>query len=93
MTRVVTVFAGLRSRRTRANVVGTLALCSRRFRRLESPRGPSVGIFKTGTSAATRTGSTVENGIAGGGGIGGSGGMGESGLGAPGIAQPIYPSE
>jgi hypothetical protein len=27
MTRVVTVFAGLRSRRTRANVVGTLALC------------------------------------------------------------------
>jgi len=55
--------------------------------------GPSVGIFKTGTSAATRTGSTVENGIAGGGGIGGSGGMGESGVGAPGIAQPIYPSE
>ena len=58
--------------------------------------GPSIGIFKVGTSTATVTGSMVTSGTPGAGGAGGVGSAGGGfvtvgGTGATGIAEAIYP--
>jgi hypothetical protein len=82
------------------------AAAARRSRRQRRPRGggggaggPSIGIFKGGSSTATVTGSTIEVGTGGAGGPGGgpspllvgppAGIAGEQGN--PGVAMKIYP--